>query len=349
MTNETTDSGNRRTAIIALIVVNAMWGSSFPLMKALNLEIDQQFGVDATTASTWLRTASAAWMIGIRFAIALVLFLIFFRHILRRTGRLHLRIGAVIGTLFFAGLLLQVMGLGTIPASRSGFLTSLAVVFTPILSSLYQKKRPRLVVLCGAGLAMLGISILTGLIVWQDGSVRIAQDAIQRWTIGDTLTTVAAVFFSLQIMTVDVYGKKYDSTAFTPSMFATTAALSLLAFAALKSQVPETAAEGWVALTLQPRFFVLTGLLCVFPSLLAFAWMNKYQPHVSAEQAAVVYTLEPVFASTWAMFLPAMLSVWCGIVYVNETFTWPMVIGGALVLLANVLALWPEKSEPSPD
>ena len=41
--------------------------------------------------------------------------------------------GAVAGGVYSAGLFLQVVALNDIPASRSGFLTSLAVVFTPLL------------------------------------------------------------------------------------------------------------------------------------------------------------------------------------------------------------------------
>ena len=70
--------------------------------------------------------------------------------------------------------------------------------------------------------------------------------------------------------------------------------------------------------------------------------MNKYQPALSAVQAAVIYTLEPVFASLWAMFIPALLSIACYVTYENEKFSLTLLIGGSLVIAANALALWPE-------
>jgi drug/metabolite transporter (DMT)-like permease len=314
-------------------------------MKCLNLQIDQHFGVTEFTASPWLRTGSAAWMIAIRFALAFLLFVVFYRGTLRRVRWPHLWAGAAIGTLFFLGLLLQVIGLATIPASRSGFLTSLAVVFTPLIATLWQRRFPRIPVLLGAAVAFMGVAILTGLVVFQEGRVALADDAFQRWMIGDTLTTLAAFLFSGQILLLDRLGKRYDSVAFTPSMFVTTAALATIVFGFLRLQIPEVPTGGWTGLAVQPRFFVMIVLLCVFPSLLAFAWMNKYQPRVSAVQAAVIYTLEPVFASLWAMFLPAILSILCVVTYANERFEFPLVLGGSLVLFANVLALWPQRAK----
>ncbi|WP_153557566.1 DMT family transporter [Roseimaritima sediminicola] len=338
---------SRRRAIIALVLVNAMWGSSFPLVKSLNLQIDQAFDVAAVDASSWLRSAAAAWLIGIRFAAALLLFAFLFGRTLRQVRWPHVVAGATIGALFFLGLLLQVMGLGTIPASRSGFLTSLAVVFTPLLGTLVKRRLPAREVVAAAVIALAGVSVLTGLVTWEDGSLGIASDALQRWTTGDTLTTVAALFFSAQILVLDQAGKRHESLAFTPVMFATTVILAALAFGVLQSRIPEAAATPWRDVLGQPSFYVLMGLLIVFPSLLAFVWMNRYQPRLSAGEAAVVYTMEPLFAFSWALFLPYWLSAWTSVAYGNEQFNWPLVLGGVLVLLANVLALW-EPSEPQP-
>ncbi len=328
-------------------MVNAIWGSSFPFMKGLNLQVDEHFGVTEFSSSTWLRTASASWMIALRFGFALPLLLVFYRRSLSGIRRAHVWSGIAIGTLFFVGLLMQVIGLATIPASRSGFLTSLAVVFTPVLMTVYRKRLPRIPVLLGTVVALLGVSILTGLLTFESGRLSVTRDALSRWTTGDTLTTLAAFAFSFQILLVDQLGKRYNSVAFTPSMFATVAVLSAIVFAITSQSIPERAEAGmeqWISLSTQPRFYLSIALLTLFPSLLAFAWMNKYQPTLSAVQAAVIYTLEPVFASLWAMFIPAILSVACGIEYANETFSMPLVIGGGLVLLANGLALWPESN-----
>jgi drug/metabolite transporter (DMT)-like permease len=342
---------DRRRAIVALVLVNAMWGSSFPVMKCLNLQIDQHFAVTELTASSWLRSGSAAWMIAIRFAIALLLLAFVLRGMMRQIRLPHVLSGMAIGTVFFVGLLLQVIGLATIPASRSGFLTSLAVVFTPLITTIFRRRLPGGPSLLGAAIALLGVTVLTGLLVVQDGRVAFAEDAWQRWTTGDSLTTLAAFFFSVQILLVDRLGKRYESVAFTPSMFATTAVLASIVFLVIRVRIPEVPASApsagvWFSLAVQPRFFLSIGLLSVFPTLLAFVLMNKFQPYLSAVQAAVIYTLEPVFASLWAMFLPTLLAALCAVVYSNEQLSLPLLIGGTLVLIANVLALWPLPVDP---
>lgn len=346
VTHQTSD---RRIAILALVAINAMWGCSFPVVKTLNLEIDEHFAVTAFTASNGLRVASAACVLAIRFGLALVLFAVFFRKTMRQVRAPHIWAGTVMGTAFFVGIMLQVIGLATIPASRSGFLTSLVVIFAPILQSITNRRPPRFVVIVGAFLALVGASVLTGSVMVDLRGVRIADDALAKWTLGDTLTTLSAFFFSIQVLLVDRFGQRYDSIGLTPSMFATTAILGLIVFAVVQPSVPETAASaGWLALLIQPRFIGLIVFLSVFASLIAFAWMNKYQPYVTASQAAVIYTLEPLFASTWAMVLPGILSVYCLVAYTNESLNMPLVIGGCLVMLANIVALWPARTNPDP-
>ena len=113
-------------------------------------------------------------------------------------------------------------------------------------------------------------------------------------------------------------------------------------------EVPASAQSGgvWFSLAVQPRFFLSIGVLCIFPTLLAFAWMNKYQPCLSAVQAAVIYTLEPVFASLWAILLPHTARGPVRRRLLNEQLSLPLLIGGTLVLIANVLALWPLPIDP---
>ncbi len=334
---------DRRRAIVALVLVNSMWGLSFPMMKCLNMQVDEHFSVTHLTASPMLRSSAAAWMIGIRFTAAMLLYLLFFHRTLRQVQMPHLLAGAAIGAMFVMGLILQVIGLGTIPASRSGFLTSLVVVVTPIISAIAQRRMPRPTVIAGAMLALFGVAVLAEVIQLRDGRIGFAADMRQTWTAGDWLTLLSVFFFSGQILLLDQLGKRYHSIAFTPSMFATTALLAFCTFAWLQFHVPESAVGGWTSLAVKPSFYLMLILLCSIPSLIAFAWMNKYQPMISAGQAAVIYTLEPVFASLWAMTLPAALSLCCTVAYANETFSTPLVIGGALVLAANALALWPQR------
>jgi drug/metabolite transporter (DMT)-like permease len=258
--------------------------------------------------------------------------------------------GSVIGVLFFSGMVLQVIGLATIPASRSGFLTSLTTVFTPIFGIIVFRIFPSRWMVFGAILALLGVIVLTGLIVVDDLGMRLAEDASERWTMGDTLTTVASMFFAFQVLLLDHFGKQMRSITLTGGMFATTALLSWLLFVALVISPWFVDAEGsrmqvmdWVTLTGGGGYLGSLFVLSSLCSVISFGLMNRFQPHVTASQAAIIYSLEPVFASTWALFLPGWLSVATGMIHANEVWTWNLIFGGVLILVANVVALLPAR------
>ncbi len=332
-----------KRAIIFLVLVTAIWGTSFPMTKCLTMQIDQQFGQSVDDAPMEFRLAAAAWMVSLRFSIAFLLFLPFFPGVARRVRREHLIAGIAIGFAFFLGLIMQVVGLATIPASRSGFLTSLTVVFVPLMTTTLSRSVPRVAVLMAGAIAMLGVSILTDLIRINTNGIAFADNALARWTIGDTVTVLGAVFFAVQIILIDWFGNQLDSAAFTPSVLATTAVCGWLLLGitlyALPTGSDQAAIGDWIALGIEPAFFGLIVILAIFPALVAFAWMNEHQPAVSAVQAGIIYTLEPVFASTFAMILPAMLSALCLVSYENETFTLPLLVGGMVVIAANLLAI----------
>ena len=337
----------RLKAVFFLTIVNALWGMSFPTVKALTEQLDRHFIGTNEVASSSYRVASATWIISLRFSLAFVLLAVLYRSLMKQTRWFEWWAGAWIGTLFLCGLILQTIGLATIPASRSGFLTSLSVVFTPLLVAASHGRRPTMWLIAGVAIATLGVSILTGLILWDGAGFRLAPDAMQVWTIGDTLTTVASIFFSMQIIFIDRFGKQMNPAALTPGMFAAVSVLAVMAFVVTTRWFGSIDASEFVVVSKQTSFWLLILILSVFPSLLAFSWMNTYQPLVTAVQAAVIYTMEPVFVSSWALFLPGILSVACGLNYANETLSLSMLLGGGLILVANVLALLPKEANAS--
>jgi drug/metabolite transporter (DMT)-like permease len=337
-------------AVLALIGVNALWGLSFPIMKAQNMQMEQFFGLENHAVPNSLSVAFSAGMIGLRFSMSFVILCIACPGLVRRASAAEWRAGILVGLFFYVGLVSQVIGLATIPASRSGFLTSLTAVFTPIFSSIVFRKPISINVILGVFIALLGVSILTGLIVLDTGGISIAPDAVSKWTFGDTLTTFGAVLFTGQLLLVDYYGTKINTTALTPGMFLTVSIAAGLTFALLHSvalhSVPihgDAPLNSWRTLFFSPNFIGIILFLAVFCSVVAFVGMNKYQPHITAVQASVVYSTEPVFASLWALFLPSLLGSFDpNLGYPNEHISLPLNLGGSFVLLANIVALWPK-------
>jgi drug/metabolite transporter (DMT)-like permease len=341
-------------AIGALILVNVLWGISFPVVKALNAMTDSHFGIDIDAAehSIHFRLLASTWMLATRFTLALLLFCMVGFRLVAQTTRQEWRAGSIIGLLFFSGMVLQVIGLAIIPASRSGFLTSLTTVFTPMLGVMVFRIFPSKWMVIGAILALLGVVVLTGLIVLDETGIHFAEDAAERWTWGDTVTTIASMFFAFQVLLLDYYGKRMRSVALTSGMFATTAGLSWILFSTMLAmhwvEMPGGSmmhASDWFQLASNRGYIVSLLILASLCSVISFGLMNRFQPHVSASQAAVIYSLEPVFASTWALFLPGWLSRWTGMNHENEVWTWSLIAGGAMILIANIFALYPAKTD----
>jgi drug/metabolite transporter (DMT)-like permease len=249
-------------------------------------------------------------------------------------------------------LILQVIGLSSIPASRSGFLTSLTAVFIPLISSFVFRKPPRLHVWIGGALALLGVLILSGVISIRSASVAsLDSKTAVPLNVGDALTTLGALFFSIQVLLIDWFGKRFRSAYFTPGMFFTTVAIAGFVFLgwSLSSkagwQLNGSEAASWGSLLTSPVYLGSIAFLSLFCSLLAFLGMNTFQPAINASQASVIYSTEPLFASVWAMVLPGWISVLAATGYANEPMTVELAIGGILVTIANVISLWPEKNE----
>ncbi len=342
-------SSEQIIAIVALVGVNALWGLSFPMIKSMNQQMEHGFALEGMAVSTSLHVAFTSGMIGLRFLIALAMLCLICPRLVRLASKEEWQAGLVVGLLFYFGLVLQVMGLATIPASRSGFLTSLTAVFTPIFSALILRQLPSWNVALGVCIALIGVSVLTGLIVLDSRGFGIAPDGMSKWTFGDTLTTLGSVLFTGQLLLVDYYGRRLNSAAITPGMFLAVAVAAGLTFLVMHTiSLPESQFQSdgtwqiWNFLFLNPIFFGLVVFLALFCSVIAFLGMNKYQPHISAVQASVIYSSEPAFASTWALFLPGLLGLLAAnFGYPNETVSLPLFLGGSLILLANIVALWP--------
>ena len=67
------------------------------------------------------------------------------------------------------------------------------------------------------------------------------------------------------------------------------------------------------------------ALLVLLPTVLAFHWMNRYQPRVSAGRAALIYLLEPVFAAAFS------------VMWGHDELTGRLFLGGGLILAGNLL------------
>jgi drug/metabolite transporter (DMT)-like permease len=296
-----------------LILACAMWGLSFPAGKALIMVQ----GNSAAGHDSWFY--SAVGMVA-RFALAAVIILLLCKK--RRPTREELYQGA--GVAFFGGvgMLFQLDGLAHTDASVSAFLTQGSVIFIPLVAALIQNKVLRAFEIMCIALAVAGVAVLSG---FDPQKMHLGR--------GEAETLISALFFTGHIMWLErPRFAKNDSLTVSWIMFILVALICLPVV--LLSGPGVQAAITSIS---SPSAWVFLGILIGPCTLLAFLLMNHWQRHISATKAGLIYCLEPVFASILALFLPAWFSSLAGLQYANETLTTRLILGGGLVMTANIL------------
>lgn len=307
-----------------LLLTTASWGLSFPCGKALMLAMEGEL----PGRSTWFY--SSLTMSG-RFALAALLMWMTHPRAWVRLTASEWRQGLGLGFFGGVGMMLQADGLAHTAASTSAFLTQFGSVLVPLWVALRDRRLPSLHTAVSVSMVMIGCAIL--------GQFDFAQFRLGR---GELETLISTAFFAGQILWLEHPGWAGNHTnRVSMVMFATVA----LVIAPVVFTTAQSGADLALLAATGPMLalFVAITLAC---SIFAFVLMNRWQPHVDATTAGIVYCAEPLFATAFALFLPTLLAPWLGTNYANERFTTHLVLGGALITAANVLiALKPPRVE----
>ena len=292
----------RRRAVWGLLVVTIVWGATFIWMKqamnALQSEID-----------FYGQTAVVSVLVGGRFLIAAVA--LFIGSSKARAALREKELwsgGTVLGLILLVGFTTQMVGIDTISPSTSAFLTSLYVVFTAMISTKMTGQPVTRMMIAGVLLATFGAGFIEG-------------PPHLSWGKGEILTVICAFFFALHIIFTQSITQRMDPLGVTITSFLVVS-IGSLAISFLMGG--EDTFKLW-ELTLQQD--VLVPLLCLglLGSLFALLLLNLLQRHLHPVQAAIIYGLEPVWATMFALGLG--LTEWTG---------W-IAVGGTALLLGNVL------------
>ena len=216
--------------------------------------------------------------------------------------------GTVLGLILLVGFTTQMVGIDTISPSTSAFLTSLYVVFTAMISTKMTGQRVTRMMIVGVLLATFGAGFIEG-------------PPHLSWGKGEILTVICAFFFALHIIFTQSITQRMDPLGVTITSFVIVSIGSFLISVLMGGMDTFKLWE----LTLQQD--VIVPLLCLglLGSLFALLLLNLLQRFLHPVQAAIIYGLEPVWATMFALGLG--LSEWSG---------W-IAIGGSALLLGNVL------------
>jgi drug/metabolite transporter (DMT)-like permease len=238
--------------------------------------------------------------LAVRFALAAVaLWLLAPRSVSRLTAA-ERRSGVVLGVVYGGAQLLQTVGLQHTSASVSGFVTGMYVVFTPLLGALLLRARIGGVVWVAVGLATTGLGVLS----------------LQGLAIGggEALTLASAVLYAVHIVGLGVWSSARSAIGLTVVQLVTITVVCGIGAAPGGVVLPQTG-DDWFAL-------VYMALVAGALALVVQTWA---QAHLAATRAAIIMTMEPVFAGLFAVLLG------------GERLGLRVVVGGGLVLAAMYL------------
>jgi drug/metabolite transporter (DMT)-like permease len=256
------------------ILVTLVWGTSFVIVK------------NAFASSPPLQFLFWRFLI----ASTLLVPVLFFK---RRTPGLW-RDGVVTGLLLGFGMSFQVAGVPTTTASKTAFLTGLAVVLTPFAAYLRTRRFPSLENGIGIALAATGFVLLT----FPAGGGPMNR--------GDALVAVCGVIFAFYTVELAERSARHDAAMLTFVQLATVVVvagtaslvLRLPAFAALPEAIAESRPVLW-----RGTFLWSVLYLASLGTVGTFFSQTWAQARMSATHAAIILALEPVFAAIFAAWI----------------------------------------------
>lgn len=302
-------------AELVLVGVTLLWGSTFIITKDI------------------VRDAPPLYYLVVRFGLAALVFLPLY---VKRLGDRRLVVdGVVLGMLNSLGLILQVIGQVHTTASKSAFITSLNTPLVPLVSLAIYRTRPSAPQLVAIALATLGLMLLT----YPTGG--------GRWNAGDLYTVGCAIVYSFTIVQIARRAPRHAAGPLTAVQIAAAALTFVVALAVVQLILATTAPAArpdFAQLEARPLVFsprlvaemIYMALACTVAT---FALQTWAMARMSATHAAIVFALEPVFATAIA-------------VGVAGSAEWPNgrgVAGACLVMLAVAASELPRRRRVAVD
>jgi drug/metabolite transporter (DMT)-like permease len=282
---------NRPIAVGLLVVCTALWGLAFVFQKGAMQHMQPlTFAGVRYFLGSFLVLPLAVWEYRRRTAAGLVL-----------TREQWVRI-AILSVAFFLGVWLQQVALLTTSVTNGGFITSLYVIFTPIVTYVTLRTKPHPIVYAGAPLALVGIYLLTG--ARFDG-----------FTMGDTQLLLCAICWGVQVSMLGALVRETGMPIFvsTINFFATAILASGLAFV-LETPTIGGMLDGWIP--------ILYSGVC--STAIAFTLQAIGQQYVPPANAAIILSGEALFAALGGALL------------LNERLP-PIGYAGAAVIFATII------------
>jgi len=295
---------SHRTAVLIIALTATIWGFGFPATR-IALSSGMAVGV----------------LMSMRFVVAggLMAIIVHARDTpIRRRGVIDgIWLGIVLATLFW----LQTDGMRFTTTAKSGFITGLYVLFTPLIAVTIGQ-RVKLTSLLGAVIATSGLYLLVQApgMGWSSHALGGIFGKMNR---GDVETLGCALLCAVHIVLMGNFTRKSDAWLLASAQVITCGIISAgIAIASRIGVEPARAAGGltnWHAV-------LATLYLALFSTVFAFWAQATAQTRLGPTEAAILFSLEPIVA--------ALLSVF----WLKEPMSTRQALGGALIVFAMIVA-----------
>lgn len=296
----------QRVAVAALLLGTVFWGCGFTWAKAAGEAVQSAAGLPrgAPFGPVFL----LAW----RFLLASTIWFLVFPASRRGWTWRGFGWATLVGLPLGAGLIVQHVGLDRTSEAVSAFLTSLTILFVPLLMIFVFRKPPKPVLWIGVALATAGVWLMTG-----------AQPA--GFGLGEILGLACAFLFSLYILAVNAASVHETPWRLVGAQFGITAIICFTSCAFLHGGPTHLHPVPMAHILSVRTVWLNLSLLTFFTTLVAFGLLTFFQPKIDPTRAALIYLAEPVFATLYAA------------IAVGHKAGMMTLAGAALILLANVL------------
>lgn len=208
------------------------------------------------------------------------------------------RTGLFLSFFLFVGFIFQTWGLKHTTPSRSAFITGLCMVMVPFASWWLSQRRPPPMAMLGTVIAVAGLFILTD-----------AGAGSSSFNLGDGLTVLCTFAFALHIALTEKLGAAHPPIALVTVQLVGVAFFSFCCLPFVDRSV-----------TLSADLLIAVALTGIVATAIAISIYTWGQARTSAVHAALIFSLEPVFA--------ALYSAGTG----REVFGPRELVGGALII-----------------
>jgi drug/metabolite transporter (DMT)-like permease len=261
-------------------LATVFWGCGFTWAKTAGAAVHRAVGLPEGSAF------GPIYVLGWRFSLGSLAVFLLFRD--ARTGWTWRGAGRAgfVGLLLALGLVVQHLGLDRTSEAVSAFLTSLTILFVPLILTLALRKPPAAIMWLGVVLATAGVWLMTGAAPGGFGA-------------GEALGLACAIAFSFYILAVNAASKVEHAWRLTAGQFLVVGLICFVTSAALSARGVELRAAARAIVSVRDVWLNIL-LLTLFPTLGAFSLLNHYQPRLDPTRAALIYLIEPVVAATYA-------------------------------------------------